>query len=221
MRAIGDKVAAWWVRWLQKVLVAIVKSLFVDDAPDGPLRATHLRKIAAEAIVGQGAGTKFNVTDFVTTQLLLGDAWESITGMLVHSATFGQMVAANLIEFVPTSVQNMSIPSYMGKFLVVDDGAPTRAGTTDGIVYTTIFFGRGVFAYGEGAPKNPVETDRDTLQGDDILVNRREYVMHPQGLSWAGSFAGAFPSLAELSDNEAWDKVLEDKAIPLIALEHN
>lgn len=221
MAAIGNRVAAYWARWYQKILVAIIKALFVDAATDGPLRATHVRKIAAESIAGQGAATKFNAADTITTQALLGDAMFDIVGMLVHSSTYVQMINQDLIEFVPTSAQNIKLPTYLGKMVMMDDGVPSRAGTTDGVVYTTIFFGRGVFGYGEGAPKNPVETDRDTLQGDDVLVHRREYVMHPQGLSWVGSFAGKFPSLAELSDPTAWEKVLEDKQIPILALEHN
>src|ERR1041384_6335733 len=35
-----------------------------------------------------------------------------------------------------------------GRRLVVDDNLPTRAGTTDGTVYTTYLFGQGAFAKG-------------------------------------------------------------------------
>lgn len=221
MAAIGNRVAAYWARWFQKVLVAMIKALFIDAGTDGPLRATHLRKIAVESIAAQGVGTKFNASDTVLTQALLGDAMFDVVGMLVHSSTYVQMIQQNLIEFVPTSIQDVKIPTYLGKMVMMDDAVPKRAGTTDGVVYTTLFFGRGVFGFGEGAPKHPVETDRDILQGDDVLAMRREYIMHPQGLSWDGTFAGKFPSLAELSDPTAWDKVLEDKQIPILALEHN
>lgn len=219
MKAIANRIAKWWGRWYQKVLVAIVKALFV--AGGGVLRATHLLSIAVEDADDVTDDTRFNQASALATQLKLGDAMFDITAILMHSVTYGRLVTLNQIDFLPTSVQDVKIPFWQGKQVMVDDGMPTRAGTTSGTVYTTLFFGQGVFGWGEGTPKTPSETDRDSLQGDDILVNRKEYILHPQGVSWTGSFAGAFPSLAELGTANKWTKVLDTKDIPLLALEHN
>jgi hypothetical protein len=72
---------------------------------------------------------------------------------------------------------------------VVDDNLPTRAGTTDGVVYTTYLFGPGAFAKGAAALDSAplqgghgtegVEMAREALASDTILINRRRYILHP------------------------------------------
>jgi hypothetical protein len=62
---------------------------------------------------------------------------------------------------------------------VVDDGLPVSNG-----VYTTYIFGAGAFGWGEGGAPVPTETARDALSGDDILVNRRHFILHPRGVAF-------------------------------------
>jgi len=86
----------------------------------------------------------------------------------------------------------------------VDDGCPSRAGTTDGLVYTTYLFGPGSFGMGfadlNGAPvegghgTEGCEMARDALNSDTFLVNRRRFILHPRGVKFtSASVAGAKP----------------------------
>ena len=88
--------------------------------------------------------------------------------------------------------------------MVVDDNLPTRAGTTDGTVYTTYLFGPGAFAKGaaplDGTPlqggigTEGVELSRDALDSDTVLINRRRYILHPRGVKFtSASVAGDSP----------------------------
>ncbi len=54
----------------------------------------------------------------------------------------------DLIDFIPDSQGEAQIRTFQGRRVIVDDGCPSRAGTTDGLVYTTYLFGTGAFGMG-------------------------------------------------------------------------
>jgi hypothetical protein len=96
------------------------------------------------------------------------------------------------------------------------------AGATSGFVYTSYLFGRGAIARGNGQPPVPVETDRNSLSGEDYLVTRRHYILHPRGVAFANaSVVGASPTNAELATATNWNRVYSKKNIRLIALKTN
>jgi len=101
----------------------------------------------------------------------------------------------------------------------------TMANTTPEVstrIYTTYLFAKGSIGRGEGTPVSltPTETDRDSLAGEDILVNRRAFVLHPMGVKWVGNPAGVTPSNSELANGSNWERVYESKNIGLVALKH-
>lgn len=91
-----------------------------------------------------------------------------------------------------------------------------------GQVYTTYLFARGVIGRGEGTPVDFVntETDRDALAGEDVLVTRRAFVLHPFGIKWIGTPASTTPSNEELADGQNWKRVYESKNIGIVAIKH-
>jgi hypothetical protein len=98
---------------------------------------------------------------------------------------------------------------------VVDDALPVAAGAGTGggagkDVYSIYFFAPGALVYSEILPKTPIETDRDVMRGIEVLVNRKEYLLHPVGLSFTGSYAGNAPTNAELATANKWTKVFTD-----------
>lgn len=104
----------------------------------------------------------------------------------------------------------------MGKRVIIDDGCPASAG-----VYTTYLFGEGAIGYGNGSAPVPTETDRDSLAGDDILINRQHFLLHPRGVKFtSASVAGASPTNAELETATNWSCVYENKNIRIVAFIH-
>ena len=89
-------------------------------------------------------------------------------------------------------------------------------------VYTTYLFARGVIGRGDGTPVDfvPSETDRDSLAGEDYLITRRAFVLHPFGIKWIGTPAGTTPTNAELANGSNWKRVYESKNIGLVAIKH-
>jgi len=208
MRVIGDMVAAYWARMQQALLLSILKGVFADNVDQD--NSDHVLDIS-----GDGAG-KSHITGgtVITAAALMGDAMLGLTAMMIHSAIYAELQRQNLIDFTPTNVQNIGFGTYLNKTIILDDGCPEDAGD-----YTTYLFGAGAIGYGDGAAPVPTETDRDSLQGDDILINRRHFVLHPRGIAFQNdSIDGESPTNAEVEVLTEWDRVYESKNIRLVAL---
>lgn len=218
MRAIGDQVADFWAQDFQKVLNSLVNALFNTG---GTLNSTHVNDIFIEDGDAATGANKFSDQAFLDTVYKLGDMQSQLSLMIVHSTIAKSMSEQDLITFVQPSTQSPQIPTYRGRPILVDDGAPFRAGTTSGYVYTSVIFAVGAIGYGEVAPANAVETDRVVLAGDDVLVHRRHFVLHPRGVKWVGNPAGAAPTNAELSTVGNWSKVWSNKNVRMVALRSN
>ena len=150
----------------------------------------------------------------------------------MHSGTEAALKKLDLIDFLPDSEGKPSLASFQGRRVVVDDSLPTRAGSTDGVVYTTYLFGPGAFARGvaplDSAPlqggigTEGVEMFRDALASDTGLINRRRYILHPRGVKFtSSSVAGDSPSNAELETGANWTRVFENKNVRIVAVTHN
>lgn len=211
MGAIADLVAAYWARRRQATLLAILEGVFADST-----MTDNVLDITAES----GTDGMFTGETFIDAMHKLGDAESRLTAVGVHSNTYASMRKQNLIEFIPVSEGQVQIPTYMGRRVIVDDGMPVdTSGATD--VYTSYLFGEGAFALGNGGAPVPTETDRDSLQGDDILINRQHFILHPRGVAFQNSsVSGASPSNAELADDANWARVYEAKNVRLVAFKH-
>ena len=68
----------------------------------------------------------------------------------------------------------------------------------------------------------PSETDRDSLAGEDILVTRSHFLMHPRGIKFTGaSVAGSSPTNAELEAAANWSRVYERGSCRIAAIHTN
>jgi hypothetical protein len=188
--------------------------------------------IASESIAGQSAATRLNGATFVDATLKLGDRGDRLTAVAMHSATEAALRKLDLIDFIPDSEGKAQLKSFQGRRVIVDDTLPTRAGTTDGLVYTTYLFGPGAFAKGAaplsseplqgGFGTEGVEWTREALASDTYFINRRRYILHPRGVKFtSASVAGNSPTNAELETAANWSRVFESKNVRIVAIEHN
>jgi hypothetical protein len=227
MQAIVDLVAGYWARTDEGLVVSCLKGIFGAATMSG-----NKLTIASESIAGQSASTRLNGATFVDATVKLGDRGDRLTAVAMHSATEAALRKLDLIDFVPDSEGKAQIRTFQGRRVVVDDNLPTRAGSTDGTVYTTYLFGPGAFAKGaaplDGTPvqggigTEGVEVFRDALASDSGLVNRRRYILHPRGVKFtSASVAGDSPTNAELETSANWVRVFEAKNVRMVAVEHN
>jgi hypothetical protein len=146
----------------------------------------------------------------------LGDNADKLTGFAMHSATVAKLTKDDLIETIPPSEGKPAVRTFLGKPVVVDDSLPNNNG-----VYTTYIFGAGAFGWGEGGAPVPVETARDALAGDDILVHRRHFILHPRGVKFLNaSVTGATPKNVDLANHLNWKRVYESKNVRIVQFKH-
>ena len=206
MAAIGDLVAGYWARRRQALLFSMLKGVFAAATMSG-----NVKDISALT------GTDCNIggAAFVDALYTLGDAAGKITAVAMHSAVYAALRKQDLIATIKNS-DGMEFETYMGRKVIVDDGCPVATG-----VYTTYLFGEGAIGLGNGAAPVPTETDRDSLAGDDILINRQHFVLHPRGVKFtASSVAGASPTNAECEAAANWTRVYENKNVRIVKFVH-
>jgi len=179
--------------------------------------------ILSESIAGQSAATQFNSDTFVDALAPFGDQLGQDYSIIVHSGIKARMLKEGLIDFVSVGDANLRMPLYLGHPVIVDDRCPSRAGTIDGLVYTSYVVAPGAIRMGAGNVE--VATDRDELagtgSGTETLVVRDNFAFHAAGTKWTGTAAGAAPTAAELATGGNWAKVIDTKLIGLASIESN
>lgn len=220
MKAIGDLVAGFWARDMQKELVAVLDGIFGTYTPSGGSATTPLASNILDISSKTGTAANWSGSAFIDAEQLLGDAKAQLTGVVMHSATEAYLKKQNLIDTVQPS-NDVAFNVYQGKRVIVDDGCPAEKG-----VYTTYLFGDGAVALGNGNPEGfvPTEADRDKKKGSgvDYLINRRTFILHPRGIAFTNANVAKTegPSRAELKDASNWNPVYEQKQIRIVAFKH-
>ena len=227
MQAIVDLVGGSWARTDEGLVISAHKGVFAAASMSANLLAIH-----SESVAAQTSATRLNGATFVDACTKLGDAADRLTAVAMHSGTEAALRKLDLIDFIPDSEGKAMLRTFQGRRVVVDDTLPTRAGSTDGTVYTTYLFGQGAFAKGvaplDGAAlqggfgTEGVEIARVALDSDTVLINRRRYILHPRGVKFnSTTVAGDSPTNAELDLAVNWTRVWEAKNVRLVAITHN
>lgn len=223
MEHIRARMDTYWMRQWQRRLIASSNGVLADNiaANSGDM----VKNIASESIAGQSATTKFNRDAFTDAVYTMGDAADKLRAIAVHSRIMAQMVKNDDIVYIPDSMGQLTIPTYMGLRVIVDDGLTVTAGTTDGFKYTSVIFGEGAFGYGEGTPIVPVEVQRDESAGNgagvETLWTRKTWILHPFGFKNTGTPAATSFSLTELAAATTWERVVDRKNVPMAFLVTN
>ena len=227
MGALVELVGEYWSRVDQSMIISSLKGMFASATLAG-----NKLSIASESAAGVSSSTQLNGATFVDATVKLGDRGDRLTAVAMHSATEAAVRKLDLIDFLPDSEGKAQVRTFQGRRVIVDDKLPTRAGTTDGTVYTTYLFGSGAFARGVaplaseelmgGHGSEGVEWARSALDSDTNFINRRRYLLHPRGVKFnSASVAGTSPTNAELETASNWTRVFESKNVRVVAVEHN
>lgn len=221
MKEIGDKVAAYWAREYQRILIKILSGVFGTYTPSGGTATTPMANHILDISGQSGAAARISASGFIDALQLLGDAQQDLTAVAMHSATKAYLKKQNLIATERDS-NSVEFETYQDRRVIVDDGCPV----TSGGVYTTYLFGQGALAFGNGNPVGfvPTEIDRDKKKGSgvDYLINRKTIIMHPRGIKWTDLNRQNVetPLETELADAQNWLPVYEPKQIRIVAFKH-
>lgn len=209
---IQNRFADWWVKRDQTALLSIL---------NGAMFSAGMESNVFDISGLDGDAARFDADSFIDAIYKLGDEAGSLSAMAVTSQTMKAMVKADLIDYVPDSQGKLTIPTYMGKQVIEDDGMPST-GTGADRVFTSYIFGTGAVGYGSKSPKVPVAVGRDELKGmgQEYVVNRRQWALHIRGIRWIGQAAGPTPTNAELANPANWRRVYDPKHIRVVAFRH-
>lgn len=207
MQHIRNRFGTYWMRQWQRRLISttdgIIKANIANDNSDMVIDLKG-------KIIGANA-----LQDAAYTA---GDAANQFTAIAVHSMVMSQMVKAQLIEYIQPASGTITIPTYLGKPIFMDDSLTDGKGN-----YTTLFYGEGAFGYGEGTPKEPVELERKPSGGNgggsEVLWERKTWILQPAGFSWKGSLEqNESPTIADLALPGNWKREFDRKNVPFAAV---
>jgi len=221
MQAIANRVADYWARRWQALLIATLEGVFAEE-DDLVHNISKDSKDDDSVISGEA---------ILDTKQKLGDAKEQLTAIVMHSYIHTELQKQDLIDFIPDSQADVGWGTYMGNTVIVDDSVPVNIDNDN--KYTSYLFGNGAIALEDGSVENATETDRDSLGDEDILINRRNFILHPRGIAWQendleqvenddGNMVDPdFPSNDDVEKAANWERVYELKNIRLAKLVTN
>lgn len=224
MTHIRGRVDTYWNRQMQRRIVATMVGILLDNVANGASDMVH--DISTQDGNNATTANLFSRTAVVAAAFTLGDSFENTGAIGMHTHIYQRMVDNDDIVYIPDSDGELTIPTYMGKRVIYDDGFPVIAGTTSGFRYVTVIFGAGAIGYGNAAPLVPVEPKRDPDGGNgggvDTLWTRKKWIVHPFGYQFtSASVAAESATLAELKDPTNWTRVLDRKLVPVAFLVTN
>lgn len=223
MQHVRDRFGTYWMRQWQRRTLACLDGILADNVANDS--GDMVNDIAIEDGNAATAANLFSRSAFTGAAFTLGDGFEDINAIAVHSVVYKRMVDNDDIDFIPDSEGRLTIPTFMGRRVIVDDGMTVTAGGTSGFKYTSVLFGAGAIGYGEGSATVPVEVEREALQGDgggvESLVERKSWLIHPFGFAIDATPAAVSFSNTELAAAATWNRVVERKNVPLAFLVTN
>ncbi len=221
MAHMASRLAPYWSRQLQAIMVATQKGVNADNAANDSGDYTHdITDTYSEGV------TDFSTEAFIDACSTMGDAHRSLGIVCVHSVVAAKMRKNDLIDSEKDSSGNDMIERYRGRLLIEDDEMPNTGGD-----YETWIFGPGAFRWGVGSLDVPLETDRQALDagggGSSSLVSRVNWALHPSGHAYAGTSPDGGPDNTAnahmLGAAASWNRVFTRKQVRfarLITTEH-
>lgn len=226
---VENRVGAWWERDMQSMILSTLRGVFSasDNSMVGNTNDIYL-----------AAGTVFtdanylNGSTFIDSEGKLGDAASKLVAIAMHSAVERNLRKNDLIDFIPDSQGKLTVSTFQGLRVIVDDGMTVET-INSAAVYSTYLFGLGAFAWGPGrkdiaikggAPGSTWETEfgRVPLAGQNIFINRRRFILHPRGVRYLGvAQAKSSPTNTELQNGTNWTRVYEAKNVRIVRVRHN
>lgn len=224
---VASRISSWDARDDEKILLNQIKGIF--DTSAGVLKSTHVNNIALEDGNAATASNLISDDAIQDTRFLLGDAFEDLGMIIMHSTVYKALAIQDLIDFTPVSAQQPTpIPYYHGMRVLIDDNMTVVAGSTSGYKYDTYLFASGSVAFANLALPNSApsfEVYRDPYKGNGAgqvtLFYRKHRVIQPRGLSFTGSPSADYPTNAEYATTGNWAKKWDTKEIKIVKLVTN
>lgn len=219
LNAIQVQVNEYWQSQMQDILVSEIKG--VCASTDGPLISLDVAPDTGEP----SASTIIGANHIIDVQTLLGDNGKLFGAMITHSQVIADLRKQKLLTTMQDQDTLMPIDYYGTMRIIEDDRVPVidRTYTVAGVVkvYGTILVKKGSFAFAEtqeGFKPVHVEKDEAKGMGEEVLMTKREFALHPAGWDYTGTPAGLAPTNAELATGASWSIKASPKQTGFVVL---
>lgn len=168
----------------------------------------HLMTVASAISVTAGAdytvngGTNVASVDLlIDGKSLFGDAQDKARAVLMHSTQQRYLKKAQL-GFESPADTNTAFGTIDGMTIIVSDSCPKGLM----VIVADEAFSYGEANLGDKAMRYQSEERAARGWGTDILVSRKQYILHPQGFEFVGTVdpSNASPTIAEMSNGNDW-----------------
>lgn len=226
MAGIASEVKEYYDAVDQADILAILKGIFAMKDEVG---AKFVEKHTTE-VDGEIEATTMNSA----LQKASGDKKKQFKIAFMHSAVATNLENLNLLEYLKYTdsqgiTRDLTIATYNGKLVVIDDDMPVEELEDGSAKYTTYVMAEKFFEYDNVGVKVPNEMERDAVTngGIDKLVTRQRKLFAPKYISFTKANMKSYsPTTAELADGTNWvivnngksgeeAKYINDKMIPL------
>ena len=223
--AIGQKMAKYVNHQKQKDLVSCLSGVF------GSLNANDSNSAFFGLCLDSESGdspTSLTPSHVARAKNLLGDQGDKLTAVVMHSATYYELVERRAVDFVAAgdttagatasggsfegAFGNPTVPSFMGLRVIVSDDVQTT-GSGASTEYAVYFMTQGAVGGSEHTALT-TETDRDILALSDAMAISLGYCYHPIGAKWGVTTVN--PTRSQLETVGNWSKVYETKNIGIV-----
>lgn len=221
MRQIRARTSTYWLRRLQRRIIAIARGVLNENLAMNA--GDMVIDISLQTTVGVSDANKVSDIAIINAAYTMGDQAGGFAAIGVHSMVMANLVKQNDIEQVRNSDGTLQFQSYKGMRVIVDDSLPVIPGTTSGVRYVTVLFGRGFIGMGVGSPQVPFEVDRVPEAGNgggqETLWERKTWLLHPLGHNWVeGTLTEFSPTDADLQLAAHWERKFDRKQTPIAFL---
>ncbi|MFZ1074811.1 MAG: hypothetical protein WAN50_00325 [Minisyncoccia bacterium] len=222
MQRIRSRTDFFWSIQKKKRLLATMNGIRLGNIANN--NSDMIVDVSTQNGAAATASNLFSRQSFVNAIFTLGDHYNDIIAIAVHSTVLANMIAQQLINYVQPANVPIKLPYYDDKLVIVDDDMPVIAGTTSGYRYISYLFGSRAVGIAESLPKIPVEIYRRPDQGMgggvDQLWERKNWLIHPRGFSFLSSTisGGQSATLADLQLAANWSRVVPRKLVPFAFL---
>ena len=224
--AIGQKMAKYVNHQKQKDLISCLSGVF------GSLNSNSSSSAFFGLCLDSESGdspTSLNPSHVARAKNVLGDAGDKLTAVVMHSATYYELVERRAVDYVLASDTaagatasggsiasafegNVQVPTFMGLRVIVSDDVQTT-GSGASTEYAVYFMTQGAVGGSENVALR-TETDRDILSLSDAMAISLSYCYHPIGAKWGVTTVN--PTRSQLETVGNWSKVYETKNIGIV-----
>lgn len=223
LQRVANRLQGFWEQQAERRIVATLTGIFNDNHPDN----------GGSGDMIADAGTTPTYDGILSALETLGDAFDSVTGFVMHSAVFMALVREGLATVSTTPDTRRTVRTLDGKPVIVNDTATTVTvleGAAPGTPTNhrlTVALGANAFGYGMAQPSTPLEYEREAARGNgggaETLWTRRNMIVHPLGYDFTsasitGNGTETTPRSAgwtDLTNAANWDRVADRKQVPI------